>query len=190
MGGPQTKRNTILSIDKFEILKTIAKQGVQTVKGNSRREETHGNYGHTYHKWFVRGPKIIDTFMWSIFLNWLRDCAGITPVSDSAERCVLVNSEMHRFRSFGDYEFRTNLKSWYLSLNNLVKIRQESAFLIKSRMIFCNFPIIIAKISFSFKRFAWKTAKKLVSIETANLVGFWTVLKCQQIPVFLPFLAL
>ena len=34
-----------------------------------------------------------------------------TPDSDSAEGCVLVNSKMHNFRSFGDFEFRTNLKS-------------------------------------------------------------------------------
>ena len=68
----------------------------------------------------------------------LRSLGG-TPVSDSAEGCVLFNSEMHHFRSFGDYEFRTNLKSRYRSIDNLVKITQERALLIKYRMICCDF---------------------------------------------------
>ena len=92
---------------------------------------------------------------------------------------------MHHFRSFGDYVFRTNLNSRYPSLDSLVKITQEMRFQSNFVWSFAIFPIMIAKISFSFKRFTWKTAKKLVSVETANLMGFWTVSKCQQIPSFL-----
>ena len=52
---------------------------------------------------------------------------------DLSQREVWVRdqtSEMHNFRSFGDYEFRRNLKSRYRSLTNIVKITQERAFLI------------------------------------------------------------
>ena len=73
-------------------------------------------------------------------------------------------SKMHHFRSFGDYEFWANTKSRYRSLANIVKITQERAFLINFLWSFAIFPIMIVKIKFLFSIFAWKTAKKLVSV--------------------------
>ena len=99
----------------------------------------------------IRNNFVSLTFLLKVFAN--------KPVSDSAKGYVLVDSKMHHFQFFGNYEFRTNLKSRYRSLTNLVKISQEIAFSIKCCMIFFDFPNIDRQNLIFVKRFAWKTAK-------------------------------
>ena len=58
------------------------------------------------------------------------------------------------------------------SLVNSLKIMSDVAFSIKYRLFSANLPGVIAKISSLFKRFAWKTSKKVVSVNTVKFLTF------------------
>ena len=82
------------------------------------------------------------------------------------------------------------------SLVNALKIMTDVAFSTKYHLFSATLPTLIAKISFLFKRFAWKTAKKCNLFQqlnlwpsklfkSANRLHFWPTfrsVKCRPIP--------
>ena len=58
------------------------------------------------------------------------------------------------------------------SLVNALKIMSDVAFSIKYYLFAANVPALIAKFLSLFKRFAWKTAKKVVSVYTVKFLTF------------------
>ena len=88
------------------------------------------------------------------------------------------------FWLFGD-RVRTNLCPRTLFTRSThLKPCQKLRFRSNITFFSATLPALIAKIWSLFKRFARKTAKKVVSVNTVKFLTFQTLIKCSQIPLF------